>query len=147
MIWPEILSIWPVKEDIRGGRQGCSLTPARAGRRGAGLHEKQGRLMRKLSCQLEERALPSPWAIRGGGTGSHRLRFCLGTWVSVRSLISPLSTPHNSQVGGLSRVKLMGMTLAVAGKDPRNILAEGGQGGETCHKSKSGQGRQTMMRI
>lgn len=44
--------------------------------------------------------------------------------------------PHHSQAAGLSRAKLMGMTLAMGGSGPRNILAAGGQVGETSHKTK-----------
>ena len=57
--------MWPVNKDIRGERPGCCLSPARAGRRGAGLHEKQGWSMRKVACQWEERASLPPGATGG----------------------------------------------------------------------------------
>ena len=33
----------------------------------------------------------------------------------------------------------MGVTPAVGGSGPRNILAAGGQGGETCHRTRVDQ--------
>ena len=48
----------------------------------------------------------------------------------------PHLPPHNSLLDGLSRAKLMRVTPAVAGSGPRNILAAGGQVGETCHKTR-----------
>lgn len=34
LIQPARLGVWPVKEDIRGDRLGCSLAPSQSGREG-----------------------------------------------------------------------------------------------------------------
>lgn len=76
--------------------------------------------MRKLSCLPEESASLSPKAM---GAASH------GAWTLSKSLglcVEPHLLTHNSQGTGLSRAKLMGMTLAVGGSGQRNIPIAGG---------------------
>lgn len=70
------------------------------------------------------------------------LGFCLGTWVSVRSLASP----HDKRPAGLSRAELTGVTPAAGGRGPRNKLAAGGQVVRPV-TAQSGPGRKEIITV